>query len=92
MQSCFFGFILSDTALLPRCIPETSLSELTLYDSRLLTVQSLTTSAFPAECEIGIIVVIAYNIYIEDMSFVTWHGSDGRMSSSYIRRNGIDEN
>lgn len=79
MQSCFFSFILSDTSWLPPCIPATLLPKLSLYDSRLLPVQSLTTSALLPECEIGIIVVIAFDIYIENMSFVTRHGSDGRM-------------
>lgn len=79
MQSCFFVFILSDTALLSQSIPEILLLKLTLYDSRLLTVQILATSAVPPTCETGIIVVIALNTYIEGMSFVTWLGSDGRM-------------
>lgn len=79
MQSCFFVFNLSDIILLPRYIPKTLLPKLTLYDSRLLTVQILATSAVPPTCETGIIVVITLNTYIEDMSFVTWLGSDGRM-------------
>ena len=79
MQSCFFVFILSDTVLLSQSIPEILLLKLTLYDSRLLTVQILATSAVPPTCETGIIVVIALNTYIEGMSFVTWLGSDGRL-------------
>jgi|GEM_PF-5144270 len=47
MQSCFFGFILSDTALLSQSIPEILLLKLTPYDSRLLTVQFLAASAYP---------------------------------------------
>ncbi|CAM4445555.1 hypothetical protein PAXY110619_15595 [Paenibacillus xylanexedens] len=47
MQSCFFGFILSDAFMLPRYIPETLLPKLTLYDSRLLTVQFLAVPAIP---------------------------------------------
>lgn len=79
MQSCFFVFNLSDIILLSQSIPEILLLKLTLYDSRLLTVQILATSAVPPTCETGIIVVIALNTYIEGMSFVTWLGSDGRM-------------